>query len=220
MPGKIEALGIFLILLPGFLCAYVVQSLAVRRKQTELDKVVEALLLSFLLYLPTLPFFGYSLPVSWHEVGTNSNIFQITLHWKQLVTLAIASVVLGTGYAANINHDWFLSIFRLLHVTERTARSTIWNDVFQEVGGWVQVGLAGDVVVSGWLGYYSDEAEDSSLFIEQAAWIDKEGKERLIDGPGILITKEVGIEYVVFLKSETDDTEAATGQDSTPAASA
>jgi len=203
MPGKIEALGILLVLLPGFLCAYVVQSLAVRRKQTELDKVVEALLLSFLLYLATLPFFGYSLPLSWSETATN--VFQIVLHWKQLAVLGTSSIILGVLYAANINHDWLLSIFRWLHVTERTARSTIWNDVFQQIGGWVQVGLAGDVIVSGWLGYYSDEAEDSSLFIEQAAWIDKDGTERAIDGPGILITKEVGIEYVVFLRSRTEE---------------
>jgi len=46
MPSKVEALGIFLILLPGFTCAYVSQYLSVRRKQTELDKVVEALLFS------------------------------------------------------------------------------------------------------------------------------------------------------------------------------
>jgi hypothetical protein len=184
-----------------------VQALAVRRAQTELDKVVEALLLSFLLYLATLPSFGYSLPLSWTETGTNTHIFQVVLHWKQLLVLGISSIVLGVLYAANINHDWLLSLFRWLHVTERTARSTIWNDVFQQIGGWVQVGLSGDVIVSGWLGYYSDEAADSSLFIEQAAWIDKDGTERAIDGPGILITKEVGIEYVVFLRSRTEEAE-------------
>jgi hypothetical protein len=64
MPEKMEALGVLLVLLPGFACAYIVQSLSVRRRQTELDKVVEALLLSLILYVITLPFYGHSLPIS------------------------------------------------------------------------------------------------------------------------------------------------------------
>jgi hypothetical protein len=102
---------------------------------------------------------------------------------------------------------------RWLRVTERTGRSAIWNDVFEQIGGWVQVGLAGDVIVNGWLAYYSDKAEESSLFLERAAWIDKDGTERSIDGPGILITKEVGIEYVVFLRSRIEAIGETIGND-------
>ena len=71
MPSKLETLGIFLVLLPGFTCAYVTQYLAVRREQTELDKAIEALLFSSVLYLATLPFFHYGLPVSW-VLGTDA----------------------------------------------------------------------------------------------------------------------------------------------------
>lgn len=199
MPPKAEALGIFLVLLPGFTCAYIAQYLSVRRKQTELDKVVEALLFSVVLYLLTLPHYGNTLPASWQASASNPNIFEVTIRWSQVLMLAAGSAILGVLYAANINHDWLMTTFRFLHVTERTARSTIWNDVFQEIGGSVQVGLAGEIKVIGWLRYYSEEAEDSSIFIEQAAWIDVNGKETPIPGPGILLTKEVGIEYVLFL---------------------
>ncbi len=34
MPSKVEAFGLLLVLLPGLLCAYVVQALAVRRAQS------------------------------------------------------------------------------------------------------------------------------------------------------------------------------------------
>ena len=95
----------------------------------------------------------------------------------------MAALLLSVLYAANINHDWLMSLFRHLGVTERTARSTIWNDVFQEIGGPVQVGLSGDIRVIGWLRYYSDEAEESSIFLEQAAWIDKDGTENLLRVP-------------------------------------
>lgn len=204
MPGKIEALGIFLVLLPGFTCAYFAQYLAVRRKQTDLERVVEALLFSVILYLATLPFFGYKLPVTWHAVSADPGTYQVELAWTHLVVLALASLVLGILYAANINHDWLMKFFRWVHVTERTARSSIWNDVFQEIPrGFIQVGLAGDIRVVGWLRYYSDEAEDASLFLERAAWYDKDGNENAVDGPGILLTKQVGIEYILFLDWET-----------------
>ena len=199
MPTKADALGIFLVLLPGFACAYIAQYLSVRRKHSDLDKVIEALLFSVILYVVTLPFFGNTLPASWHEVASAPGTYQVVIRWGQFSTLAVAAVGLGILYAANINQDWLMSLFRYLHVTERTARSTIWNDVFQEIGGAVQVGLAGEIKVIGWLRYYSDEADESSIFLEQAAWIDRDGKETAITGPGILLTKDVGIEYVLFL---------------------
>jgi hypothetical protein len=92
---------------------------------------------------------------------------------------------------------------RWMKVTERTARKTVWNDAFQEVGGMVQVGISGERKVLGWLRYYSDEPEESSLFLESASWVvtseDGNESEVPIDGPGILLTKDCGIEYVMFL---------------------
>ena len=122
------------------------------------------------------------------------------------------SLLFGVLYAASINHDWLMSLFRWLKVTERTARSTIWNDVFEQIGGWVQVGLTDGVIVKGWLRYYSDDPDESSLFIEEAAWIMSDGSEELIEGPGILITKQMGIEYVVFLHARD---QAVLGDDAT-----
>lgn len=213
MPGKVEALGILLVLLPGFACAYLVQMLAVRRKQSDFEKIIEALLFSLLLYLFTLPFFGYTFPLSWQPATQqNADPFQIKVHWVQLFVLTAASGVLGILYSANVNGDWLLTVLRWLHITDRTTRKTIWNDAFQEFGGMVQVGLSGERKVLGWLRYYSDEAEDSSLFLESASWVseDENGEviERPIFGPDILLTKDSGIEYVMFLNSARETAEA------------
>ena len=63
MPTTIQALGVFALLFPGFTCAYIVQQLTTRPKQTELDKVIEAFLFSLLLYLCVGPIFHFALPV-------------------------------------------------------------------------------------------------------------------------------------------------------------
>jgi hypothetical protein len=204
MPEKAEALGVLLVLLPGFACAYIVQFLAVRRKQTELDKVIEALLFSLFLYLFTLPFFDRTLPINWQLPNpSQSGIYRISVDYAHLATLAGLSILLALLYSANINHDWLMRVFRWMRITERTARSTIWHDAFQEIGGFVQVGLSGERKIVGWVRDYSDDATEASLFLESAAWIVKQedGKEIevAIDSPGILLTKETAIEYVIFL---------------------
>ena len=203
MPGKLEALGIFLFLLPGFACSYIARHLAVRRGQNDLDKVIEALLFSFLMYLVTLPFFHNDLPASWKVEASGE--FHITLQYGFLLTLFLLSVAFGTLYAANINHDWGLAILRRLRVTERTARSAIWHDVFLENGNWVQVSMKDGKKALGWVRYYSDDAEDRSLFLEQASWIDDDGNEEKIVGPGLLLTKDSEIESVMFLDYKTSD---------------
>jgi len=143
MPASVEALGILLLLLPGFACALILQSIAIRVKQTELEKIIEALVLSFVLYLVTLPFFGYTLPVSWtvsHD-GSFAN-YVIRLHWRHLLALGGGAVVLAFLYGANVNRDWLLRVLRRFKVTERTARRSIWNDAFQDISqSYLNVGL-------------------------------------------------------------------------------
>jgi hypothetical protein len=195
MPAKAEALAILFVLLPGFLCAYIAQSLAVRRQQSDVEKVVEALIFSFVLYLITLPFFGFTLPLHWQS---EAGVFKVAADYHHLLTLFLLSVVLGILYAANINHDLLMGLMRWMKVTERTARTSIWNDAFQEIGGWVQVGFEDGTQIRGWVRYYSDEAGDTSLFLERAAWIDGEDREE-IDGPGILLTSSAGIKTITFL---------------------
>ncbi len=201
MPGKVEALAIFLLLLPGFTCAYIVQFLSLRREQSELDKVVEALLFSFLLYLMSWPLVGYSLPLSW-IAGTNGE-YQVHVHYGFLIALFLLAVAFGILYAANLNRDWILTLLRKVQVTERTSRIAVWHDVFQGASGWVQVSMRDGKKALGWVRYYSDDAEDRSLFLEQASWIGDDGVEEPIVGPGLFLTKDSQIESVMFLESRT-----------------
>ena len=54
---------ILLILLPGFLCARIFQALCVRPQQSDLDKIVESLLYSFLIYVAFVALAG-TMPIS------------------------------------------------------------------------------------------------------------------------------------------------------------
>lgn len=217
MPEKVEALGILIVLLPGFVAAYIVQLLAARHKQTELDKVVEALIFSLVLYLLTLPLFGYSLPIAWHPGdGNHPEAWQIFIVWPHLLVLAILAFVLGAIYSASINRNWLTVLFRYLGITERSARSSVWNDTFPDIQGFAQIGLSNGRSVIGWIRKYSDEDESRELFLEDAAWIDSDGKDVPIHGPGILLTNNSGIEYVMFLGKGTTTEDSSGAEDAAP----
>lgn len=195
-----EALSVLLVLLPGFVSAKIVQSLCVRPLQTELDKVVEALLYSFLVYVSYALFVGIaplriiatSHPNGSIEYAPHANGFGL------LYLLAI-SVLLGVAIAGCLTNDFPTRLFRQIRLTQRTTRSSVWSDVFHDWAHYVQVQFCDGRRILGWPRYYSDTPEESALFLEGAAWVDKDGKATDIPGPGILITKNMQIESIMFL---------------------
>jgi len=208
---KFEAMAVLLVLLPGFLCARIVQSLCVRPEQTELDKIIESLLYSFVVYVAFVTLFGGAAPVGF-QIHTDNGVqhYAIELHAKPLVQLAAIACLLALLVGFTATNDISGWVFRKLRLTQKTTRSSVWSDVFHELHGVVHVELGDSRRVIGWLRYYSDEPKDASLFLEKAAWIKNETNELIpIQGPGILITQEMGIKFVEFLgKGEQSETDA------------
>ncbi|HEY1500745.1 MAG TPA: DUF6338 family protein [Acidobacteriaceae bacterium] len=190
------------ILLPGFLAAYILQSLVSRPKQSDLEKLIEALILSFVIYLISAVVLGTRFPVAWNLVKDSSGNFtyEIQLAWWKLLFLLLLPILLGFLCAFLMLHDYVLRILRWANLTDRTSRASTWNDVLQDVEGAAQVELGDGRNVMGWVSYYSDDPDDASLFLQHAAWVNTETNElEPITGPGILLTKEAGIRSVMFL---------------------
>ena len=196
-----EALATLLLLIPGFLTAGLIRVLATRHERTEFDKVVEALsycLINYTIYA----IFGGSLPLD-VRVETVNAVEHYSLkvqRWSLLEILGIA-VVLAFIVAFAINKD-YLSWLRNAGVTQRTFHVSVWSDTFHTFGGFVQVELGDGRRVMGYLRFYSDTAEESSLFLEDAAWIREDGEQFPINGPGMLLTKESGMRAILFLNPD------------------
>ena len=201
MPASLIALQILLILLPGFAAAYIVQMLALRGSQTDFDKVIEACLYSILIYATFVLFAHGALPFDLVSPKLPATEPTVLWHPKRLLGLAAITFVFSLAGAAYINLDGN-SIFRRVKLTERTARRSIWNDIFQKEAKSiqvVQVELADGRSILGLLTYYSDSADDCSVYIEQASWVDNEGTTTPIQGPGILLTKNASIKSISLL---------------------
>jgi hypothetical protein len=201
MPTSIVALEILLILLPGFATAYIVQLLALRGKQTDFDKAIEAALYSFLIYSTFVLFTHGALPFDVIPPKAPATETMIQWHRNRLLGLAALSLFFAVAGAIYINRDgnW---LFQKLRITERTARRSIWNDIFQreaQRNQVVQVELGDGRSILGVLSYYSDAAEECSLYLSQASWVGEEGEAIAIPGPGILLTKNAKIQSISLL---------------------
>ena len=208
MPATAAALQILLILLPGFTAAYIVQLLATRAKQTDLEKVIEALLFSFLIYVSYGLIRHNGMPVSIVSTA-NGDTFQF--HRINLVWLTGLSLFFAILMILYVNRDG-ARFFRWIRLTERTSRNSIWNDTFQDVrqqvdpeaGSIVEVELGDGRRVMGIVSYYSDAAKECSLFLQNAQWISDDGKTKIpVHGPGILLTSNAKITSVSFLDPPT-----------------
>ena len=173
----------------------IVQLLALRGSQTDFDKAIEAGLYSFLIYATFVLTTHGTLPFDIVPPKPPSTDTFIQWHASRLLGLAsitFAFAIAGAVYV-NLDGNW---IFRKLKLTERTARRSIWNDIFQREAKRnqiVQVQLADGRSILGLLSYYSDVAEDCSVYITQASWVDKDGALIDITGAGILLTKNANI---------------------------
>jgi hypothetical protein len=216
MPGTMQALAVLFVLLPGFLAAYILQSLVTRPKQSDLEKLVEALIFSFVVYLISALIIGTKLPISWQvekDPSSQNLAYAIQLTWWKLLVLLLLPIALGFLSAFLMQHDYLLRAFRWASLTDRTSRASTWNDVLQDVDGVAQVELSDGRSVMGWVRYYSDDADESSIFLERAAWVNTETDElEPIPGPGILLTKQAGIRSVMFLDAPTSDDSPESGE--------
>ncbi len=226
MPTSLMALQILLILLPGFAAGYIVQFLATRRPQSDLERVIEALLFSFVIYVVYVWLNQGQMPF---HLGLDPVSKTDTILWDrvQLAELAGITFISSLVLVAYLRFDGN-RIFRLgdtthagllrwlgwCKLTERTTRSSIWNDIFEgeaESKQVLQVELGDGRSVLGVLIYYSDLAEDSSIYLTDASWVSADGKKTPIPGPGILLTKNSIIKSISLLDSLDDAEEGEAG---------
>lgn len=219
MPTSVLALQVLLILLPGFAAAYVVQLLVTRRPLTDLERVIEALLYSFVIYVAYMPLNGGRLPfhIIKDPVGKEDTVL-----WEpgNLAVLAATAFVLSMAVTAYYRFDGN-RIFRLFDsesvlvsrrlkwfkLTERTTRNSIWNDILETeyvAGQFVQVELSDGRSLLGVVHYYSDAAEDGSLYLAEASWLTADGEPVPIPGAGILLTKASAIQSISLLDSKRE----------------
>lgn len=192
-----ETVAVLVFLIPGFISSLILNAILVRKTKGNLLLIVEALALSLLVYT-VASFITSEPPISLVVSETGGvPVYLLRYNWRGLLPVAVVSICLPLLIGASVTHDWHMRFLRLVRVTDKTARSTIWQDVFTDQKRYVVVNLSDGRRVFGWPMYYSDTPEEGQIYLYDAAWIVDDHYQEL-DGHGIFLVRSEQIESIEF----------------------
>lgn len=191
-----QSLQILIFLIPGFIAATIFNVLIVRKERKEFEKIIESLIFSMLIYTIYSLVSGKS-PVTLNQIeGT----ITCSYNGNSFLYLGLFSVGIPTILSFLITNDWHMKLSRKLQISRKTARSSVWFDVFCDIRKPIIINFENGRRIYGWPEYYSDEPETPYIFLFKPAWIE-EDKYVDLKVRGILITPEQKIKSIEFLES-------------------
>jgi len=234
MPATAIALYLFFFLLPGFISQRFSQALAHQKERAELDKVVDAFVLTginllIFLIVASLLKVGHlssflrieplSLQMLHFEETDRGNIILNFYYGRNIVALLGMSILVGLAHGTLLHHGFYYKFFKKLRLTNLTGRLCVWNDAFNcldNEGAWVRVALEDGSYIQGFAKYFSDFGDLTELYFKQIEIKKPDGTTEIIpvkifrsDGacenyPGVLLTQKEIIKRVYFFPRSID----------------
>lgn len=195
---SIETLTIFVFLIPGFVSSLIINTIVVRKGKDNLSKIIEALVFSFFIYVVISMVNGENPVLIRSEQINNKTTYAISYNSNVVIPVAVLSIFLPLLLGFLSTTDIHMKLLRKLKITNKTARETVWLDVFTEQKRYVIVNLADGRRVFGWPMYYSNNPEEGCLYLYDAAWINDEGKYIDLKIHGLFLVKKDNIESIEF----------------------
>lgn len=199
MQLTIETINILFFLIPGFISSFILDSIIVRKESHFLNKLIESLVFTFLIYFITSFYVDIELFASITFTNGKPD-FSFSNNITFLITVFISSVLIPIIIGTIIFHDYHMIVLRFFHITDKTSRETTWQDVFIDEKRFIVVHFKDERRIFGWPMYYSNIPENGILYLYDPAWIDDENNYIECDTHGMLIKSE-DIQFIEFLKS-------------------
>ncbi len=189
-----ESVSIFGYLLPGFLAAWVLYGLTSGPKPSQFERVVQALIFTFVVHALLHPLQNMLL-----FVGKN---FFALRPWddvsRDLARLFLA-LLLGLILAIYTNTDSIHKWFRDKGLTTRTSYPSEWFSVFSKTVTFVVLHLSDERRLYGWPKEWPNEPDKGHFYIMQPSWIQPDGAQ--LDLPGVhgLLVASKDVKWVEFV---------------------
>jgi len=198
-----ETINVLFLLIPGLISARFMETVITRDSLDNFGKISEALVFSFVIYVLV------DMAVEWQPLVTQQKqgeSYQVSLiaNTQVLAVTLLFSVVVPLVVGWFIHNDIHTKAFRWLKITDKTSRSTVWQDVYVSEKRHVLVVLKDGRRIYGWPMYYSHRPKESYLYLFQPAWVDDQGEFTECGTHGILISNS-DIEFVEFMKKPGED---------------
>jgi len=185
-------------LMPGFLTAWVVYGLTTYTKPPQFERVVQALIYSFivsavvtlmeliLLYVGTTVRFG-----TWSKSS-------------ELVASTAVALLFGLLLSYYMRNDSFFRLARRLKLTSRTPYPSEWYGAFAVKPRYVVLHMSGGRRISGYPSEWPTEPTSGHFRLTNAAWLDDENVETPLDGDESILIEAKQVEMVELLKDESE----------------
>ena len=197
-----DVLALLTQLMPGFLTAWVVYGLTTYTKPPQFERVVQALIYSFivnalvaLLEIVLLRAGKYVRLGTWDRPA-------------ELVTSTLTALCLGLILSFYMRNDSFFRLARRLRLTTRTPYPTEWYGAFATKTLYVVLHLSGGRRISGYPVEWPTESASGHFRLTNAAWIDDENAEKPLDSDYSILLEAQQVEMVEFLKPVEEPTNA------------
>lgn len=162
-----QALQILIFLIPGFISEGILDALIVREEKKEFEKTIEALIFSMVIYtIYSLISVSGKSPIILSQVEQS-----ITYSYdsKSFLWLGLFSVSIPVVLSFFVTNDWHMKLARLLWITRKTARSSVWFDVFCDIRKPTIINFKNGRRIYGWPKYFSNNPENQYVFLFKPA---------------------------------------------------
>ena len=155
--SELGAVAVLLALLPGFLTAELIGALVLREKRTALDRVIQAMIYTFLSHL------------LWSCV---SLAFPQTAG-SQLIGLGACALLWGLALTWIINTGAVHGLLHKVRLTRTASRPNEWYDAFYRTQRHIIVHLKDGRRMFGWPLLYPKRSQEGHIFLTGAEWLDR-----------------------------------------------
>jgi len=193
-----DALTLLTQIMPGFLTAWVVYGLTTYTKPPQFERVVQALIYSFIVSaVVTL------LELILLDVGKTVR-FGTWNKSSELVASTAVALLFGLLLSYCMRNDSFFKLARRLKLTSRTPYPSEWYGAFAVKPRYVVLHMSGRRRISGYPSEWPTEPTSGHFRLMNAAWLDDENVETPLDGDESILIEAKQVEMVELLKDESE----------------
>jgi hypothetical protein len=193
-----DAIGLLTYLLPGFTAAWLFYGLTSHPKPSQFERVVQALVFTFVIQA-LVPL------VKWGLLAVGSHV--ALRPWDasaELLSSLLLAIAFGLVIAHCTNRDSFYKWLRAKGFTSRTAHPSEWFCVFDSKVTYVILHLKDGRRLYGWPKEWPIDPSRGQFYIQIPSWISESGEP--LDLPqldGILV-HATDVQWVEFLSTAGD----------------
>jgi Family of unknown function (DUF6338) len=198
-----DVLSLLTQLMPGFLTAWVVYGLTTYTKPPQFERVVQALIYSFLVNGIVAV-----LEAAFLVIGKKTS-FGIWDKSSEVISSAAVALLLGVLLSYYMRNDSFFKLARRLKLTSRTPFPSEWYGAFAVEPRYLVLHLTGGRRISGYPVDWPTEPTIGHFRLTDAAWIDDENNETPLNADESILIEAKQVEMVELLKDRKELANAA-----------